>query len=66
MSVVHYQYESHQGDGSLYAHSDEEALGILKKKFGPDMNEVILVYVELSEMSSRTVWISDAVWAATE
>lgn len=52
-----YYYEAHQGDGTLDAESDEEALTKLKEKFGKELIGLMCVSVEESEYHSRTVWM---------
>lgn len=54
---VKYLFEAHQGDGAVEAESDQEALDLLRKRFGEELFGVMYVYVEESEYHSRTVWI---------
>lgn len=54
---IKYLFEAHQGDGSVEAESDQEALDKLRKKFGEHLFGVMCVYVEESEYHSRTVWM---------
>jgi hypothetical protein len=56
--VIKYYYESHKGDGTLSASTDEGALDQLKKKFGESLDGLISVSVEQSEYHSRLVWLS--------
>ena len=55
--MIQYYYEAHQGDGSLEAETDEDALIQLKEKFGENLFGLMRVSVEESEYHSRTVWM---------
>ncbi len=55
--MTKYYYESMRGAGSVKASNDDEALEMLRLKFGEHLVSIMTVYVEESKDKFRTIWV---------